>query len=156
MKSTVSSKQLAVGWRKVVVFCLLLTAYCLLSCRIPNLEAPECIEARTSVREFYSFHFGNDMKPSAENLKQREKFLSGGLLKTLSASNETAKDYFTATDKYPKAFRVGGCEVVSTGKTVFGVLLFWRDDTQSDQREIKVEAVKENGRWLIDKVSDAE
>ena len=125
---------------------------CFSACSIPNLEAPECIAARTEVREFYSYHFGNDMKPSAENLRQREKFLSSELVKTLSASNETAKDYFTATDKYPKAFRVGSCQAISPRKTVFGILLFWKDDAQSEQREIKVEAVKENDKWLIDKV----
>jgi hypothetical protein len=142
---------------KILYFCLLPFAFCLCfnACSIPNLEAPECTAARTTVREFYSFHFGNDMKPSAENLRQREKFLSKELLKTLAASNETAKDYFTATDRYPKAFRAGSCEVISPEKTVLGILLFWKDDTQSEQREIKVEAVKENGNWLIDKVSDA-
>jgi hypothetical protein len=153
MKKVVSGQRSAVSWWKI--FCLLSTVYCLLSCSIPNLEAPECTAARDTVREFYSFHFGNDMKPSAENLRQREKFLSKELLKTLSASNETARDYFTATDKYPKAFRAGSCEAISPEKTVFGILLFWRDDTQNEQREIKVEAVKENGNWLIDKVSDA-
>ena len=28
------------------------------SCSIPNLETPECIEARPAVRIFYSFHLG--------------------------------------------------------------------------------------------------
>jgi hypothetical protein len=127
-------------------------AFLLCSCSIPNLEKPECTEARNAVREFYSFHIGNDIKPSAENLKLREKFLSRKLFETLSASNETAKDYFTGTDDYPRAFRVGSCEVVSPERTVLGVLLFWRDDTRSEQREVKVEAVKENEKWLIDKV----
>ena len=95
---------------------------------------PECAEARTAIREFYSFHLGNDMKPSTENLKLREKFLSKELVKTLSASNETAKDYFTMTDDYPKAFRTGGCEVVSPQKTVFEVLLFWKDETRGEQQ----------------------
>ncbi|HEY0429142.1 MAG TPA: DUF3828 domain-containing protein [Pyrinomonadaceae bacterium] len=124
------------------------------ACSIPNLESNECIEARTAVREFYSYHFGNDMKPSAENLRQREKFLSKELSKTLLASVDTTKDYFTATEPYPKAFRVGECKTAAPGRTVFGVLLFWKDETRSEQREIKVEAVRENDKWLIDKVSD--
>jgi Protein of unknown function (DUF3828) len=135
-------------------FILLVSA--LSACSIPNLESPECTEARSAVREFYSFHIGNDLKPSAENLKLREKFLSKELINTLSVSNEAKKDYFTATEDYPKAFRVGGCEAVSPEKTVLEVLLFWRDDVRSEQREIKVEAVKENGKWLIDKVSNRE
>jgi Protein of unknown function (DUF3828) len=137
-------------------FCLFTFAFCLCAsaCSIPNLEARECVEARTAVREFYSFHFGNDMKPSAENLKAREKFLSKELLKTLSASNETARDYFTATNDYPKAFRVGECQAISPEKTVFSILLFWKDDKRDEQREIKAEAIKENGNWLINKVND--
>jgi hypothetical protein len=126
--------------------------FALSACSMPNLEKPECTEARDAVREFYSFHIGNDMKPSAENLKLRGKFLSGELLKTLVATNETTKDYFTATADYPKAFRVGSCEIISPGKTVLGVLLFWRDDNRSEQREIKVETVRENEKWLINKV----
>jgi hypothetical protein len=128
---------------------------CFNACSIPNLESNECIEARTRVKEFYSFHFGNEMKPSAENLKRREKFLSKQLMQTLPASNETAKDYFTATEDYPKAFRVGECKTIAPDRTVFGILLFWKDDVRSDQRKIEVEAVKESGNWLIDKVSDA-
>lgn len=133
-----------------------LFALCLSACSIPNLEKPECTEARSAVREFYSFHIGNDLKPSAENLKLREKFLSKELTEKLSVSNETKKDYFTATEDYPKAFRVGGCEAVSPEKTILEVVLFWRDDVRSEQREIKVEAIKENGKWLIDKVSNRE
>lgn len=131
------------------IFALLL---CCSACSVPNLEAPECTEARDAVREFYSFHIAGDMKPSAENLKLREKFLSGELIKTLGASNENGRDYFTATADFPKAFRVGSCEAVSPGKTVLEVLLFWRDDNRSEQRTIKVEAVKENEKWLINKV----
>jgi hypothetical protein len=125
---------------------------CLSACSIPNLEKPECTEARDAVREFYSFHIGNDMKPSAENLKAREKFLSKELLRILSASNEKARDYFTATDDYPKAFRVGSCEVISPEKVRLGILLFWRDDVRSEERKIFVDATPENGRWQIDKV----
>ncbi len=136
------------------IFCLLLfTTTSLLSCSIPNLEAPECTEARSAVKEFYSFHIGNDMKPSAENLKLREKFLSKELLKELSLSNETEKDNFTATADYPKASRVGECEAISPEKAIVQVLLFWRDDTRSEQREIKVETVNEGGKWVIDRVS---
>ena len=92
------------------------------------------------------------MKPSKENLQKREKFLSDNLKQKLNAQAETATDYFTATDDYPKAFRVGSCEIVSEQKAVFQIVLFWRDNTRSEQREIKVETVKQNNKWLIDKV----
>ncbi|MGI8542347.1 MAG: DUF3828 domain-containing protein [Aridibacter sp.] len=131
----------------------LLTAYCLLlSCSQPILDSPECIASRDSVKRFYSYHFGNDMKPSAENLKKREKYLSQELNDKLARQNKTAKDYFTNTDDYPKAFRAGKCETLDKNKTKFEILLFWRTDEQNIQREIDVEAIKENDRWLIYKV----
>lgn len=147
----VSSKELAVGWRKILLFCLLLTAYCSLACSVPNLEKPECIESRNTVREFYSVHFGNDMKPSEDYLKRRGKFLTTDLKNLTAQSLSDKRDYFTATDDYPKAFRVGSCQVIAPDKTLFGVLLFWKDDIRNEQREIKVEVVKENDRWLISK-----
>ncbi|MDQ3750369.1 MAG: YbjP/YqhG family protein [Acidobacteriota bacterium] len=136
---------------------LLFTFYFLLftsACSIPNLEKPECTEARQTVREFYSFHFGNDMKFSKDNLQKRERFLTDKLKQNLAAQAESSKDYFTATDDYPKAFRVGDCSVAGENKVVFQVVLFWKDDTRSEQREIRVETVKQNDKWLIDKAEN--
>ncbi len=153
MKTEGRSQKSAVVWRKVFFFCLISTVFSLLSCSIPNLESPQCTEARNTVREFYSYHFGNDMKFSSENLKRREKFLSGSLKQELEKQTfSTTKDYFTATDDFPKAFRVGGCKVEDGNKTVFRVLLFWKDDQRDEQKEIQVEAIKENNNWLINKV----
>ena len=125
-----------------------------IGCSIPNLEKPECIAVRQTVREFYSYHFGNDMKPSEENLRQREKFLTAELKQNLAVQNDSKIDYFTQTGDYPKAFRVGGCEVASSDKTIFDVVLFWKDDTRTEQREVKVETVKQNEKWLINKVEN--
>jgi hypothetical protein len=95
------------------------------------------------------------MKFSSENLKRREKFLSGSLKQELEKQTfSTTKDYFTATDDFPKAFRVGGCKVEDGNKTVFRVLLFWKDDQRDEQKEIQVEATKENNNWLINKVGN--
>ena len=44
---------------------------------------------------------------------------------------------------YPKAFRAAACQVVSPDKTVFDVVFFWRTDERSEQKEIKVETIKE-------------
>lgn len=128
------------------------TAVALIACSIPNLEKPECTESRDAVKQFYSFHFGNDMRPSPENLKFREKFLTKELFDSLSRRPESPVDYFTATENYPKAFRLGSCEVGSPEGTSLQVLLFWRDDTKSEQKEVTVEAVKTNNKWLINKV----
>jgi hypothetical protein len=92
------------------------------------------------------------MHPSAENLKTREQFLTSELIGTLSGSTETAKDYFTATENYPKAFRVGSCTSESDDKAILQVVLLWRDDTKSEQKEVKVETVKTGDKWLINKV----
>jgi hypothetical protein len=124
------------------------------SCSLPNLEKPQCTEARDSVRRFYSFHFGNEMRPSPENLKAREKFLTAELFKMLTASSETAVDYFTASEKYPKTFRVGACTAESGDRAAFGVMLLWRDETKSEQKEVRVETVLADGKWLINKVSN--
>ena len=125
------------------------------ACSVPNLEEPQCTVARDTVKRFYSFHFGNDMHPSPENLKAREQFLTSELISTLSASTETAKDYFTATENYPKAFRVGECTSGSDDKATFQVLLLWRDDTKSEQKEVHVETVKAGDKWLINNVAEA-
>jgi hypothetical protein len=92
------------------------------------------------------------MKPSTENLKLREKYLTADLLKTLSASNETALDYFTAATDYPKAFRTGTCKVISPSETEFQVIFFWRDDNRSEQKEVTVDTIKQGDKWLINKV----
>lgn len=92
------------------------------------------------------------MHPSRENLKAREQFLTSELIGNLSPSTETAKDYFTATENYPKAFRVGSCTSESDDKAILQVVLLWRDDTKSEQKEVKVETIKTGDKWLINKI----
>ncbi len=134
------------------LFCLLLTACFLLACGVVNLQGPDCAEARPRVREFYSFHFGNDLKVSPENLRSREEFLTPAFVDRLRQRDSTF-DPFTLTEDHPKAFRVGECRLVEPGKRVsFNVLLFWKTDTESIQRSINVDAVRENDEWLIETV----
>lgn len=148
-------KMQSAKFRNVVFRCSLLAAFCGLACSVPNLEKPECAAARQTVKELYSFHFGNDMKPARENLKQREKFLTGDLKQYLSNQTEAVKDYFTQTEDYPKAFRVGTCKIAEPNKRVnFQILLFWKDATRDEQREVSVETVNNNGDWLINKVEN--
>jgi len=133
--------------------CSLLVASCLLlSCSIPNLEPTECIQARDIVREFYSFHFGNDMTYSIENLQKRRAFLTPRLFESLQSSAPPV-DPFTLTDDQPKAFRVGECKVNEPGKrVVFEILLFWKTDTRTEQRPIHVGVENVDGRWLVDTI----
>ncbi len=133
---------------------LLFAFYFLLSAcsSVPNLETPECTASRGVVKEFYSYHLGNEMKFSQENLKLREKFFTPEYLKTLQ-SLQTENDIFTTNNlDFPKTFRIGKCEVFSPEKTNIEVILFWKDDTRSEQKSIKAEAVKQNDKWLINKI----
>ena len=133
---------------------LLFTFYFLLSAcsSVPNLETPECTASRGVVKEFYSFHIGNEMKFSQENLKLRGKFLTPEYVKTLQ-NVQTGNDIFTTNNlDFPKTFRIGKCEVVSPEKTNIEVILFWKDDTRSEQKSVKAEAVKQNDKWLINRI----
>jgi len=154
MKGVVSGRWSVVSVRRIAVCCLLLTAYCLPACSVPNLEEPDCRESRDVVREFYSFHFGNDMHPSDDNVRLRQKYLTDRLKEYLLAVPTKELDYFTATTDFPKAFRVGECKVTSPGQSAnFDVLLFWKDDTRTEQKHISVDVKKDNDTWRIDSVS---
>jgi Protein of unknown function (DUF3828) len=122
-------------------------------CSIPNLEGADCNIARDTVREFYSVHVGGTMKPTTESLNEVARFLTPPLLARLRAAPETKTDYFTATDDYPRAFRVGGCRQLDHDSIRFDILLFWKDDSRSEQRRIYVTLVRTGEKWLIDNVS---
>ena len=141
--------------RRFLLFAFLIYIFPLFfaACSIPNLEAAECTEARLTVREFYSFHFGGEMSFSPENLRLREKYLTPEFADSLRGA-ATEADVFTVNSKdYPKAFRPGDCRARSPDKAVFEVLLFWKTETRSEQRRIEVETVKRNDRWLINKIT---
>ena len=151
----------AVDRTVITLLALLMVLPGLSSCSVPNLESRDCTEARERVREFYSFHFGNDMHPTLENVERRQRFLTeeyaAGLRLDASGLPPTKIDYFTLTEDLPKAFRVGECKLVEPGReTRFEVLLFWKDDTRSEQKEITAIAKKENNEWLIDAVGPKE
>jgi hypothetical protein len=93
------------------------------------------------------------MKFSAEGLKHREKFLTPEFAKAVAGSPEGTDPFTTGSDDIPKAFRVGDCREISPERTESSVLLFWRSDDRTEQREIKVEALDKNDTWLVNKVS---
>jgi hypothetical protein len=132
----------------------LLLVACALSCSVPNLEQPECDQARDAVREFYSFHFGNDMTFSPENLEKRRNYLSPDFYAKL-LQTQPEVDPFTRTKDQPKAFRAGECKVIEAGRLVnFELLLFWKTDTRTEQRPIHVNAELRDGKWLIASVDE--
>jgi hypothetical protein len=122
------------------------------ACSIPNLEGAECSEARTAVKQFYSFHFAHDMRPTPESLKLRERFLTPDLARAMASAPETSRDYFTATDQAPKTFKIGKCEAKDATHAEFEVQLYWRDDIETVQKHVHAEAVKTGDAWLINKV----
>ena len=129
--------------------CLLLIAYCSLACSIPNLESASCVESRNVLREFYSFHFGNNMVFTLDDLKARERFLTPELAERLRGAREGTDPITSGTDDIPKAFRAGDCREISPERTAFDVVLFWKDDHRSEERKINVEMVKRNDAWLV-------
>ena len=137
-----------------IVIALAVAVAGIAACQLPVLESPDCSSARNSIREFYSFHFGNDMRPSVEGLNAQKRFLTPKLFESLVNSLDQRTDYFTSTvDDYPKAFRVGACKSSDARNAVVEVLLFWKDDNRSEQRSVNVEAVKTEDRWLVSKVT---
>ena len=123
------------------------------ACSVPTFETSECTAARPEIREFYSFHFGNDQKFAPEDLKLRERHLTPEFAERLrNAAPET--DPFTLTSDTPRAFRLGDCRTVETDRKVsFDVQLFWKTEELSEQRTIKAEAVKQNDKWLVNAVT---
>ena len=137
---------------RLLTFCIFGFTFLVASCSIPNLEAPECTASRLTVKEFYSNHFGGEMKFSPESLKPLEKFLTPEYFQSLRNLPPGNDPLTTGNADFPKAFRVGGCKVVDPSKTDVEVLLFWKTETRSEQRAIHVEVVKRGDQWLIDKI----
>jgi len=171
MKSEIRSQKSEARSPKFVFLCLLSTIYCLLSCSIPNLEDANCSQAKEPVKSFYSYHFGNEMDFGRENIVKKEKFLTPEFYKLviyeLDRQERFVKenadqvpfingDPFTDSQEYPTSFRIGKCAVVEPNKVVIEVLMFWKFQVGSDQREMKIEVFKQDDKWLINDFVDGE
>ena len=130
---------------------LITLCFCFSGC-IKSLESPECAQARDTIKKFYGYYLDSLIHPNAGGVREREEFLTDKAKQMLQT--ETAEDYFTQTTQdFPKAFRVGECQTIAPDRAAFEVLFFWKTDTRSEERRIRVEAAKENEKWLIDEVS---
>src|SRR5687767_14385950 len=108
------------------LFCVFNFAFCVAGCSIPNLESQTCIDSRPAVREFYSFHFANEMRFSPENLKLHAKYLTPDFAHRLKSWQSSGDPFTTGDEDLPKAFRVGECREIAVDRSEFQVLLFWR------------------------------
>lgn len=135
-----------------IAFCIMHFAFFIAGCRFYSLEPPECTEARVAAKQFYSFHFGNEMRPSAENFKARERFLTPRYYTALSTATDGTVDQFTLTEEYPRTFKIGECKAESEMIVDLQVQVYWRDDEKTVQQEVVANMVKESGKWLLDGV----
>lgn len=139
--------------KKWIAFVFILNfSFLVQSCRLYSLEPLECTEARVAAKQFYSFHFGNEMRPSPENLKLRERFLTPRYFAALTASGEGSLDQFTLTENYPKSFKIGECRADTATNLDLQIQLYWKDDYNTVQQEVVANMVKESGKWLLDGV----
>ena len=138
--------------KRAVLFCLLSFAIAISGCRFYSLEPVECTEARVAAKQFYSFHFGNDMRATAENYKLRERFLTPRYYTALAAAAEGSLDQFTLTQDHPKTFKIGECKADSATNVDLQIQLYWRDDYNTVQQEVVANMVNESGKWLLDGV----
>ena len=138
---------------RFIVLLPLLTA-----CRVPTLESQQCRDASLAVKEFYSFHFGNDMAPTAENLNARHRFLTDQLYGSVSAASDGKTDYFTKSAEYPKTFKIGKCEAPDAEHANVQVQEYWLQEHGSTkdtiQRSLEVSTVKTGDNWLINSVAE--
>lgn len=119
-------------------------------CGIPNLETPECAQARDAAKQFYSFHFGNEMRPSAENLKMRERFLTPRYFEALAKTSDSDVDQFTMSREYPRTFKIGECRTATPTNVDLQIQIYWRDDQKTVQQEVVANMVKQGDSWLLD------
>lgn len=122
------------------------------ACRVDTFDTSPCGEASDAARRFYSFHLGNDMTPSPENLEKRKKYLTDELFKQLSGT-ESRQDYFTASENFPRTFKIGHCTQNSAEDTTVQVQIYWKDDYTTEQKDVLVDVAKRGGEWLVNKVS---
>jgi len=137
---------------------IILISICAAGCSMPSLESQPCNEASLAAKQFYSFHFGNDMSPSQENYQARQRFMTPELFSSLAATAKTTHDYFTNSETPPKTFKIGACSAPDPDHASVQVQIYWLEEHGSTkdttQRSLDVEMVKQGGNWLINNVNE--
>jgi hypothetical protein len=123
-----------------------------LACSAPTLEDPQCADAQDRLRRFYSLHF-DEIETGAKTENEARSYLTSRLTGELAATQTPEGDYFTAGDRFPKAFRVGTCTLRGDQTAEIDVLLLWRTDEESEQRSVRVKMARAGEAWRVDGVS---
>ena len=141
--------------------CLLFTALCSLSCSLPSLESRACANARDSAKQFYSFHFANDMHPSPEYRELHRRFVTEEMSRWLEEPGFQKLDVFTGVENddpsgYPKTFKIGQCspgDSAPEDDVFLQVQLYWLEEKDSQrqtrQRDHNVEMVRIGDQWFV-------
>lgn len=126
----------------------LLATFLLGFATLPNVPAK-------AVREFYEFHFAQDMGFTPESVREREKWLAPDLVALCDAYFQRPSspeevpaidgDPFTNSQEYPKTFRVGTARVTGEVARV-PVRLYW---SAGPPRSVTVHLVRIAGKWMI-------
>ena len=123
------------------------------------------LNAASTVKAFYTFHFKNKFDYSAQGLRLRHKWLDEALYRLLllelkkseasSRKNEVPElngDPFTNSQEYPTTFRIGTATETSTSAKV-AVFFIWKEqDKVIDEKRIEVELAKSRLSWKISNI----
>ncbi len=134
----------------LIAICLAAGAFTAPSCSLPNLEKPECVQARDNVKQFYSWMIGTDPLERQAHSEIFRKFISPSFA---ADPGDVEIDPYTLSAVAPKTFRLGKCEVLDPDKIRLQVQLLWREEPNSRQQDVNVEAVRSDDRWLITKIT---
>ena len=139
---------------------------------LPQLSKPSAPGA--AVSSFYQFHLAHDMSFTRHNVLRRQRWLSPALYKLLLNEFVREKEYsrihpnesfvpymegdpFTQSQEYPTSFRIGK-SLVTGNQAVVKTVFLWDEKSSRgrDERNVQIDLVKENGKWLIDNIIDVD
>ena len=137
-------------------------------------QVPRSAHPTGVVRSFYRFHLARDMNFTRRNVMRRKQWLSPALYRLLLNEFVREKEYgrshpdesfvsymegdpFTSSQEFPTSFRIGN-SLLTQNKADVKIIFLWsaRSSRGRDQRNVQIELIKRNGRWLIDNVIDTD
>jgi hypothetical protein len=136
---------------KCLVLLMFLSVLSCVSCSVPTLESESCLQAQGSLKKLLSLHFDKGFEGGKEYKEHRSQYITDRLKDEIDA--RPGFDYLTQTIDPPKAFRIGTCTERGKDVVSLSVLLFWRDEKRSEQREVNIVLKRVGDKWLTDSAS---